>query len=44
MQSKSNEHVRETTGFLTKSWRITIAMGSFFDEHEKEVWEKMGES
>ena len=39
MRSESNEYVRRTTGFFTNSWRIAIALGSFFDEHGTEVWE-----
>ena len=30
MQSESSEYVRKTTGFFTNSWRIKIAMESYF--------------
>ena len=38
MQSGSSEYVRKTTGFVTHSWRIKIAMESYFEEHAQEVW------
>ena len=38
MQSETNEHVLKTTGYFTNSWRIKVALESFFDEHGKEVW------
>ena len=31
MQSELNEHVRKTTGFFTHSWRIKIALESYFE-------------
>ena len=40
MQFRSNEYLRKTTGFFTNSWRIKIALESYFDEHGKEVWER----
>ena len=40
MQSELNEHLRKTTGFFTHSWRIKIALESYFKEHAKEVCEK----
>ena len=41
MRSKSSEYVRKTTGFFTNSWRIKIALESFFEEHAQEVWERI---
>ena len=40
MRSESSEHVRKTTGFFTNSWRIKIALESYFEEHAQEVWER----
>ena len=40
MESESDEYVRKTTGFFTNSWRIKIALESFFEEHAQEVWER----
>ena len=40
MRSESSEYVRETTGFRTNSWRIKIALESYFEEHAQEVWER----
>ena len=40
MQSESSEHVRKTTGFVTNSWSIKIALESYFEEHAQEVWER----
>ena len=40
MQSESSECVRKTTGFFTNSWRIKIALESFFEEHAQEVCER----
>ena len=40
MQSESSEYVRKTTGFFTDSWRIKIALESYFEEHAQEVWER----
>ena len=37
-QSESSEYVRKTTGFFTNSWRIKIALESYFEEHAQEVW------
>ena len=39
MQSESNEYVGPTTGFFTNSWRIKIALESYFDEHGEDTWE-----
>ena len=39
-QSESSEYVRKTTSFFTDSWRIKIALESFFEEHAQEVWER----
>ena len=39
MQSESNEYVRKSMGLFTDSWRIKIALASYFDEHGKEVSE-----
>ena len=39
MRSESSENVRKTTGFFTNSWRIKIAMESYFEEHAQEVCE-----
>ena len=40
MRSESSEHVRKTTGFFTNSWRIKIALESYFKEHAQEVRER----
>ena len=40
MQSESSEYVRKTTRFFTNSWRIKIALESYFEEHAQEVWER----
>ena len=40
MQSESSEYVRKTMGFCTNSWRIKIALESYFEEHAQEVWER----
>ena len=40
MRSESSEYVRKTTGFFTTSWRINIALESFFEEHAQDVWER----
>ena len=32
--------MRKTTGFFTNSWRIKVALESFFEEHAQEVWER----
>ena len=40
MRSESSEYVRKTTGFFTNSWRIKIALESYFEEHAQEVWER----
>ena len=45
MQSESSEYVRKTTGLFTDSWRIKIALESFFEEHAQEsLGEKLDES
>ena len=36
MQSESSEYVRKTTGFFTNSWRINVALESYFEEHAQE--------
>ena len=41
MHSDSSAYVRKTTGFFTDSWRINRALESYFEEHAKEVWERM---
>ena len=33
MRSESSEYVRNPTGFFTNSWRIKIALESYFEEH-----------
>ena len=33
VRSESSEYVRKPTGFLTNSWRIHIALESYFEEH-----------
>ena len=38
MESESNEYVRKTKGFFTNSWRIKIALESYFEEHAQDVW------
>ena len=40
MRSESSEYVRKTTGFFTNSWRIKIALESYFEEHAQEVSER----
>ena len=40
MQPESIEYVRRTTGCFTNSWKIKIALESYFDEHAQEVWER----
>ena len=40
MRSELSEFVRKTTGFFTNSWRIEIALESYFEEHAEEVWER----
>ena len=40
MRSESSEYVLKTTGFFTNSWRIKIALESYFEEHAQEVWER----
>ena len=40
MRSESSEYVRKTTGFFTNSWRIMIALESYFEEHAQEVWDR----
>ena len=37
MRSESSEYVWKTTGFFTNSWRIKIALESYFEEHAQEV-------
>ena len=32
--------MRKTTGFFTNSWRIRIALKSYFEEHAQDVWER----
>ena len=32
----------KNTGFLTISWRINIALESYFEKNAKEVWERHG--
>ena len=38
--SESSEYVRKTKGFFTNSWRIKIALESYFEEHAQDVWER----
>ena len=40
MRSESRQYVRKRTGFFTNSWRIKIALESYFEEHALEVWER----
>ena len=40
MRSESSEYVRKITGFFTNSWRIKIALESYFEEHTQDVWER----
>ena len=40
MRSESSENVLQTRGFFTDSWRIKIALESYFEEHAKENWER----
>ena len=44
MRSESSENFRNTTSFFTNSWRIKIALKSYFQNHAQEVWEKLDES
>ena len=39
MRSESSEYVRKITVFFANSWRIKIALESYFEEHAQEVWE-----
>ena len=32
----------ENKGFFTNSWRIKIALESYFEEHAQEVWDRTG--
>ena len=38
MRSESSEYVRKATGFFTNSWRIKVALESYFEE----VWGETG--
>ena len=40
MQSESSEYVRKTTDFFTNSWRIKIALESYYEQRALEVWEE----
>ena len=40
MQSESSEYIRKAKCFFTNSWRIKIALESYFEEHSQEVWER----
>ena len=40
MRSESSEYVRKTKAFFPNIWRIKIPLESYFEEHEKEVWER----
>ena len=40
VRSESSKYVWKTTGFFTNSWRIKIALESYFEEHAQEVWER----
>ena len=40
MRSESSEYVWETTGAFTNSWRIKLALESYFGQHAQEVWER----
>ena len=40
MRSEPSEYVRKTTSFFTNSWRIKIALESYFEKHAQEVWER----
>ena len=41
MRSELSEYVRKTTGFFTNSWRIKIALESYFEERAQGVWAKI---
>ena len=41
MRSKSSEFSWKTRSFFTNSWRIRTALGSYFEEHAQEVWERI---
>ena len=40
MRSESSEYFLKTTCLFTNSWRIKIALESYFEEHAQEVWER----
>ena len=40
MRSESSEYVRKSRGLVRNSWRIKIALESYFEEHAKEIWER----
>ena len=45
MRSESSEYVRKTTGFFTNSWRIKVALRSYFKRAcEGSLGEKLDES
>ena len=39
MRTESSEYVRKK-GFFTNSWRIKIALDSYFEELAQDVWER----
>ena len=40
MRSDSNEYMWDTTGAIINSWRIKIALESYFEKHAQEVWRR----
>ena len=40
MRSESSEHLWKTTGASVNSWRIKIALKSYFEERAQETWER----
>ena len=38
MRPESSEYMWKTTGAYVNSWRIKIALESYFEEHAQEVW------
>ena len=40
MRSESSAHMWKTTGALKNSWRIKIALESYFEERAQETWER----
>ena len=41
IRSESSEHMWKTTGAFINSWRIKIALESYFEKHAQEIWERI---